>query len=337
MKRAEKTFFETLTDKLKRYQTRSVTYSGFLGKSDGTVEVPGLSGYVYIRMVNGEVLTAFNQRVPNIFDLPVYFGYDPAAPKLFQVLSIRPVFVTQPNQDTSLPEIPDHSHTWPARLTTWVRGEQFLPGLVQAKGGMIVCVYPFYLRKLDGTHIYVPYTELDLTSYIPLDGSVAVLVAVDDDGDFVITSSASVASVEAVDESIIPISEDYSLAGVRLSFGVSSIRQEEFYNDIFDLRFGRHVIGGATWGKISGNIADQIDLFVFSGGHTHGGYRWAADGVKTIFELADVLEVLLAVYDNSLRLDPLDVELSADGTQIIFASTPTAGNIIIADGIMRSI
>lgn len=337
MQRAEKNFFETLSNKLKRYQMRSVVYSGFLGKRDGTIEVPGLSSYVYIRMANGEVLTAFNQRVPNIFNLPVYFGYDPAAPKLFQVLSIRPVFTTQSNQDRALPEIPDHDHTWPARLTTWVRGEQFLPGLVQAKGGMIVCIYPFYLRKMDGTYIYIPYTELDLTSYIPTEGFTAVLIAVDNEGNFVLTSSASVSSIDAVTEELIPVSDDFSLAAVRMAFGMSSIRQEEYYNDIFDLRFGRHVIGGATWGKITGNIFDQIDLFLFSGGHTHGGYRWVADGIRTIFELVDVLEVLLAVYDNSLRVDPLDSELSADGTQIVFAIAPTAGHIIIADGIMRRI
>lgn len=335
MKRIENKFLETIKDKLKHYQTRSVTYSGFLGKKDGTIEVPGLSGYVYIRMANGEVLTAFNQRVPNIFNLPIYFGYDPAAPKLFQVLSIRPVFVTQPNQDTSLPEIPDHDHTWPARLTTWVRGEQFLPGLVQAKGGMIVCVYPFYLRKLDGTHVYVPYTELDLTSYIPLEGSVAVLIAVDDDGDFVITSSASISSIEAVTEALIPVSDDYSLAGVRMSFGMSAIRQEEFYNDIFDLRFGRHVIGGATWGKISGNIEAQMDLLVFSGGHSHGTMRWLADG-STTYNLPDFASSLLAVYDAGSRVDPATVDLSSDGAQVIFSTSPTAGNVLVSDYIMRS-
>lgn len=335
MKRAEKNFFETLSHKLKRYQMRSVTYSGFLGKRDGTIEVPELSGYVYIRMANGEVLTAFNQRVPNIFNLPIYFGYDPAAPKLFQVLSIRPVFINQPNQGEAVPEIPDHDHTWPARLTTWVRGEQFMPGLVQAKGGMIVCVYPFYLRKLDGTHVYIPYTELDLTSYVPLEGSVAVLIAVDNDGEFVLTSSASVASIEAVDESIIPVSDDYSLAGVRMSFGMSSIRQEEFYNDIFDLRFGRHVIGGATWGKITGNIEAQTDLLVFSGGHTHGTIRWLADG-GTTYNLPDFATSLLAVYDAGLRVDPTSVVLSSDGAQVIFSSSPTAGNILVSDYIMRS-
>lgn len=336
MKRAEKTFFETLTDKLKRYQTRSVTYSGFLGKSDGTVEASGMSGYVYIRMVNGEVLTAFNQRVPNIFNLPVYFGYDPAAPKLFQVLSIRPVFVTQPNQDVSLPEIPDHNHTWPARLTTWVRGEQFLPGLVQAKGGMIVCVYPFYLRKLDGTYIYVPYTELDLTSYIPLDGSVSILIAVDDDGDFVITSSASVASVEAVDESIIPISDDYSLAGVRLSFGVSSIRQEEFYNDIFDLRFGRQVTGGAKWGKISGSITDQVDLVGYPPIPSLEVYQWTADGVSPEFAFTDILEKIIGVWNNGSRVNEIETSLSSDGTKLVFGTTPTAADIIQAEGILRT-
>jgi len=334
MKRIENKFLQTITNKLKQYQTRSVTYSGFLGKKDGTIEVPGLNGYVYIRMANGEVLTAFNQRVPNIFNLPIYFGYDPAAPKLFQVLSIRPVFVTQPNQDTSLSEIPDHNHTWPARLTTWVRGEQFLPGLVQAKGGMIVCVYPFYLRKLDGTKKYVPYTELDLTSSIPLEGSVAVLIAVDDNGDFVITSSASVASVELVTEALIPVSDDYELAGVRISFGVSSIRHEEFYNDIFDLRFGRQVIGGARWGRVLGNIEDQQDLLVFQ--KKFATYRWVADGISAAFELPDFARELIGVFENSLRVDILDVELQ-DGSAIVFAGIPPEGNVLIVDYIMEII
>lgn len=93
--------------------------------------------------------------------------------------------------------------------------------------------------------------------------------------------------------------------------------------------------GGATWGKITGNIEAQIDLLVFSGGHTHGTMRWLADG-GTTYNLPDFADVLVAVYNAGSRVDPTTVGLSNDGAQVIFSAGPTAGNVLVSDYIMRS-
>lgn len=332
MRRAEKKFYQTLKDKLKNYQPASNNYSGYLGNGDGVVTVPGIQGYVYIRRINGEVVVAFNNRVPNEYGTPVFYGYDPVSPGLFQVLSRRPVRI--PGVSTP-PEVADHDHTWPSRLTTWVRGEQFLPALVQAKGGMIVCIYPFHMRRLDGSWIYISYTEIDLTDHVPDSGAIAALISFDDNGDLLISDGDVSESIEAISEADIPITDNFSVAAVRLYAGMVEIRQEKFYTDIFDLRFGRNIIGGATWGKIQGRIEDQTDLLVFSGGHTHGTMRWLADG-GTTYNLPDFASSLLAVYSAGSRVDPTTVELSSDGAQVIFSVGPTAGNVLVSDYIIRS-
>jgi hypothetical protein len=61
---------------------------GQLGNGKGTVVVPGRPNYVYVR-VAGFVEEVYNSRVQADNDMPVIVGYDPAQPKLYQVLTTR--------------------------------------------------------------------------------------------------------------------------------------------------------------------------------------------------------------------------------------------------------
>jgi hypothetical protein len=235
----EKKFYKSLRKRLNTYQPRFIVYSGFLGNSNGVVEDPSQPSHVFFRMTNGEVLSIFNNRVPtNIPNLPVFAGYDISAPTLFQVLSVRPVFVPQSQQPSSIQQIAPHNHTWKSSMTTWVRAEQFLPGLPQAHG-MSLQIYPFFKENPDGSWTYVGYTEIDMSPYVPSNGAVMALVALDTTGAPVVTMGPVADTIEALSAASIPVSNDYEIAAVRLYAGMSKIRQEEHYTDVFDLRFGR--------------------------------------------------------------------------------------------------
>lgn len=86
--------------------------------------------------------------------------------------------------------------------------------------------------------------------------------------------------------------------------------------------------GGITLTRSSQNIA--IDGSGISGGgsHLHGLARWIADGAASAFDLPDIAEYVDSVTDAGVDVDALNYSLSADGTQVTFASVPTAANIL---------
>ena len=61
--------------------------------------------------------------------------------------------------------------------------------------------------------------------------------------------------------------------------------------------------------------------------------RWVSDG-GTTFELPDVAEYLVDVFDNGSLVDPLTYSLSSDRTQVVFDSSVTAGHVVVADYIV---
>lgn len=70
--------------------TRAI--SALMGDGNGTVEIPGQPGYVYIRVCDGDLGQAFNNRCPLADNLAIYVGYDPITDpdrRIFQVLSVR--------------------------------------------------------------------------------------------------------------------------------------------------------------------------------------------------------------------------------------------------------
>ena len=64
------------------------------------------------------------------------------------------------------------------------------------------------------------------------------------------------------------------------------------------------------------------------GGHAHGITRLTGDGSTTVFNLLDIAEYLEFATDNGSMMDPLNYTLSADGSQITYATAPTAAHFI---------
>lgn len=83
-----------------------------------------------------------------------------------------------------------------------------------------------------------------------------------------------------------------------------------------------------TWGQnVSGGGG---------GDHLHGLARWNADG-GTTFNLPDVAEYLEWATDNGSLQDDTTISLSADNTQLVFGSAPTAAHVLQAEYVIARV
>ncbi len=73
------------------------------------------------------------------------------------------------------------------------------------------------------------------------------------------------------------------------------------------------------------------------GGHLHGLMRILGDGATTVFNLLDLAEYLEHIADNGAIVDPLNVTLSADRSQVTFSAAPTAGHVLALEYVIASI
>lgn len=330
----------------------------FLGDlRTGQVEVdPNVFTHVYATVAfTGQVIKVRNYKYPNRFRLPVKIGGKDEA-GVMQVIGIwKGIY-----PDLDLPEVPKHPHTWgQTENPAWIRKEQILELLPSAIGGMVVRVNAGYYG-INGVIRAMPNTEFDMTAYIPSNGAVWVSVSIDVDGNITYTTSTPAVENRALLEytSVPVLGVEYRLLfSCRLYEGQTEVLHDEYSSDIFDPRFiqGSAVGSGVVIDTDPTMIADSdevvpsqaavvdfvkhwvqelgSDLFANA---AIGEYRWVADGSTTEFELTDIVEELKSVHDNSLMVDPFDVNLSDDGCRVIFLSAPVAGHVVLASGYLRS-
>jgi hypothetical protein len=241
----EKQTRRKVAEKFGQYQKILPSYPALLGNGRGTVIVSGRPGFVYVRvgsdLVPGQAL---NQRVPNRNNLPVIVGYDPLQPELFQVLSIREVYLDTDDVVTSglIPQIAPHhgTHEWSGwgDDTVYVHLRQWLPLLVRPTSGLEVQIDQGVIYR-DGW-IWVSSQTLDLSGYRPTAASAAlyVLVSLDETGVATATSgSETTKAALAITDCPAPNPNHVALAAVRMYTGQSSIIDYGADYDIVDLRY----------------------------------------------------------------------------------------------------
>lgn len=220
---------------------RNAEFPAFLGNLAGTIKADQ-GGNVYVTLLNGEVRTVYNDRVPNVPRLPVVIGYD--GTEKMHVLRSRDVFPSAP-----YPDVPNHAfmHTFPGPDTLPVRAEQFLPGLVTPKTGLTVKIYSLPYELADGWHVLATQ-EFDLTSSVPASGAKYARLEADDTGAVTISLGTAVDARSELELSDIPAAdpEKFSLAAVKLYAGQTTILFLPTDTDIIDLRFGRQTITPAV-------------------------------------------------------------------------------------------
>jgi len=318
-----------------RNQPLMLVRDAFMGDNTGVIttyqgEELG-PGYVVVRDYDGNLSVAYNQRgVPQIPGIGIKVGYDPLQPNLFQVLSASEYALRPPAPGIS----PHHrTHEFPGSDTVFANSYQIVPGLLYVNGTWTAVIYPMYFRKLDGSQGYVAEQTVDFSSYVPSSGARAVTVVHDDDGVISVLPGAVVGGIGLLSLADFPVGEynHTKMWGVSLFFGQENLS----YVNTYDFRTGAG--SSLSWGQIGGDINNQADLVTFFSTPTVGTYRLVADGVTTSFPLVDVLSELQNVFDNSLLVDPLEVGLSSDGTEVIFGTAPTAGHVLVVNGIVRSV
>jgi hypothetical protein len=233
--------------KLQQYQEITDVYSAFIGDANGNIYPdPTNTNVIFIRYIDGELGSCFNQRVPNVPNWPVRVGFDPNMPRILQVLGTRDVGY---NLSNNLPNVPPQLASlmqWPGPMTLYVRGEQIMPALVVGNNGLLLTIYPFFFPLSTGLWGYFPPKAdgtpqtYDLSAHLPATGASAILVSVSDSGVIVHTHGKTETTPELISAADFPAAPDltyHPLCAVRLYSGQTVIRQEKFYSDIFDLRW----------------------------------------------------------------------------------------------------
>lgn len=284
---------------------------------------------IYVTIAfNGQVMKVRNLRFPATWKYPVRIGYQPGSHVLEVVGEWQGIY-----PDMNLPQLPHHPHTWgDTDNPAWIRNENILNLLPSKKTGMIVQVNSGSYM-INGERFGFLYREFDMSSYIPASGARWVSVVIDDTGAISYIEGSSYASRALLDISNIPseTNTQYLLFAVKTYLSQDEVRFTPRDNDIYDPRLtwrsGRSF--ELLWNDLQGIPNLEVPV--------RGSYRWIGDGVETEFMLADYLEELDQVFDNSLLVDPFVVNLSDDGGSVIFDDAPTDGHVIMAYGILRSL
>lgn len=240
-----------------RLATPGLETPAWLGSTDGTIAVKSGSNEVYVTLLNGQVVTAVNRRVPNDFFQPIMVGVLPEDANDLQVLRVRNAYLEVPSN------VPDHAqrHQWPYPDTLWIRPEQFLAGLAIPVSGMVVKFFatPYYLEGFK----YCPDFTRDYTSLIPVSGAVWCVTEIDSAGVLSDRLGDSVGDKYQLTFANIPTPSATlkMLFAVKLWVGQTAINKTGFENDIFDPRFSGVATGGISSAVDWDNITDVPATF----------------------------------------------------------------------------
>jgi preprotein translocase subunit SecE len=156
-------------------------FDAVIGKADGTV-LTGVAGEIWVRnTLNGQPIKVHNSVVPAIATLQVEVGRRVDQPGIWRVKGEREVFTSPAGSGY----VPKHGtqHTFPAYDTVWINRKQILAltVLVSNAAGFIVQVYGGLVRTTHGI-VLVDNETIDLSSYVPVSGSIYVAIECDADG-----------------------------------------------------------------------------------------------------------------------------------------------------------
>lgn len=238
----------------KSLEVKAIEFKAVMGRADGEVKVS--QNEVYVTLMNGSVVTVYNDRLPRIAFRKIVIGYDDNDPSLLQVLRFDNVYSTRP---TAMITNHKESHAWYSHDPIDVYAQQFLPLLPRAIGGLSVRVYGGEY-KIDTQFHVMPTTDYDLSAEAPASGAEWVNVEIDSSGVVTYNHGSNKVSRELLLPEDIPttVSTKKLLCSVKMYIGQSRFIQTRLDSDIFDPRFTGE--SSAVWGAITGTLSDQTDL-----------------------------------------------------------------------------
>lgn len=213
-----------------------------MGNGHGVVQVPSQPGYVYIRLGQGDLGQAYNNRCPLTDNLAIYVGYDPVLDpdrRIFQVLSVRMADYAGAG-GTPTPNVPPHhlTHEYGGGDDVYISWRRLMGFRVGRPSGFQVTVDEGVMIRA-GAWLSVAAQTLDLTALKP-GGALGcyVLIVLNAAGVATATAGASV-GIGTLDISDCPLpgASEFPLAAVRLYGAQTSIGDTPTAPDIVDLRF----------------------------------------------------------------------------------------------------
>ena len=297
-----------------------------LGNYSDVVEVPGAESMVYARLINGQVVTVFNNRVPNNPHLDVWIGTDKSEPTLWQVL--QEWAVHDSNQVPNLVTYHHEQHEYPSPDTVWVRTDQFMALNVLPAGEFKInlyggIVYRFGMDAPIRVANQVDDDAIDLVSYAIDAGAKYVLMEILEDGTPNFVEGSVLGSIEILESEGLPIPSAGAFPIFALIFheGQTELRRDNDTRTIIDLRQFTSDVASASATAIAtlgSPDVDQLQEYIDS----TGSAGWFSGGELTDSGSGqiDIAAGAGFIRATTTNIDPL---LSFEWSAVTNVSIPT--------------
>ncbi len=256
-----------LSARLKAKQDISDSIPALMGDGNGNIDVDVVNqpGQVYIRVGDGDLGQAFNNRVPRADNLAIDVGYDPITDpqrRIFQVLNVRMADYAGAG-NTPFPNVGPHheTHEFGGGDDTYISWRRLMGFRVGRPAGFVITIDQGNIIRA-GAWLAVLAQTIDLTASKPALSTQAryVLITLDSAGVASSTNGALVATALLdISDCPVPAAGEIPLAAVRMYGTQTSIGDIPSAPDIVDLRFPQAAMTGAIYladldGYARGNI-----------------------------------------------------------------------------------
>lgn len=312
----------------REYDPELTTILAKVGDVNGKVWVSNRPGYIHARAFDGSYLQAYSEIRDLKYNQLVRLGTTQANKRVFKVLEIWSA------QGRALsPHLESHGsdHSLGGRdvVSVWL-GQIMWWNAQPIRGSLSVKVYCPPRMKLSGEILPPEIRELDLSVYTPPVGGYYLLVEVLDGQPQIVQGDTypdkNLLSLDAIP----PASPGAFRLAAFAYYGQSAWVLTTTWSDFVDLRLSDY--GWSSWDRVSDKPSEfepkpYSDYYTISSLETH---RIVSDG-GTIYEMPDFVERIISVYDNSLRIDPIEISLSDDYSQMILNTGPTVGHVLVVE------
>lgn len=213
-------------------------FPAMLGNKSGTVST-GSGRLVYVTTFEGQVLTVINRAIPNAPGDVVMVGKREGSSSLEVLYSI--------NNNSSIPTdiniaglVDPHAatHQYPGYDTVFVKGDQFLPGLVLPYTAFTVRAFPWtYAKRFSAGYVFSPGSDLDLSELVPDSGVRWALIEYNDLGEVEVTSSPTYSERTDLTGDNIPTPTFTASHAIVLDSDYNYLERSNLRNDFWDLRW----------------------------------------------------------------------------------------------------
>ena len=299
----------------------------WLGDHAGMVST-GTAGLIFVRTVEGQVLTVFNNIAPSEYNILVKIGRSKDQPHLWQVIERREVW-SVPASSSVVHHHQQHMFLAPDMVPIDRKQVLALTVLVSDPANFIVRVYGSVVHTATGIR-KIDTQDIDLSSYVVTGGAKFVSIESDDDGVLTVHEGTAFDAPEIGTYADVPVPDpgEYLIAFVLLYDGQSQLSN----NDIrvpFPLgviakgsglqideaaadtpadgdKFGfwdivDDALKSITWANIKTTLKTYFDTLYSVLGHTH-----------TAPDAADVTYTPADLTDWTGSADPGDVDQALD-------------------------